>query len=349
MHRTRSKGWTGIVAALALAICAAAGSGAEDAAAGLHGARDRPDQGLRRRRSTRPIRTSSVKWVRDSTGVITAKLLAEKANPQADVVIGVSASSLAVFDNEGHARCRTRRRASTRYRRSTATRRIRRPGSAWTSAARRICFNTVEAQKHGPAEAGDVEGPDQARLQGPDRDAESGVVGHRLSSTSPAGSRCGARPTRWKYMDALHENIAQYTHSGSQAVPPGRRRRVSDRRLVRVPRGHHQEIRRADRHHLPERRPGLGPRGVGIMKGTKKLDAAKKLDGLDRSTPEAMALYAKNFAVARACRASQSRSSSSLPTTRSAWSRTTSPGRRRTATRSSPSGPSATTPSRKPK
>jgi len=28
-----------------------------------------------------------LKWVRDSTGVITAKLLAEKANPQADVVM----------------------------------------------------------------------------------------------------------------------------------------------------------------------------------------------------------------------------------------------------------------------
>ena len=42
-----------------------------------------------------------IKWVRDSTGVITAKLLAEKANPQADMVIGTSASSMAVFANEG--------------------------------------------------------------------------------------------------------------------------------------------------------------------------------------------------------------------------------------------------------
>src|SRR5512143_1333493 len=42
-----------------------------------------------------------IKWVRDSTGVITAKLLAEKANPQADLVVGTSASSLAVFANEG--------------------------------------------------------------------------------------------------------------------------------------------------------------------------------------------------------------------------------------------------------
>jgi iron(III) transport system substrate-binding protein len=39
--------------------------------------------------------------VRDSTGVITAKLLAEKANPQADMVVGTSASSMAVFANEG--------------------------------------------------------------------------------------------------------------------------------------------------------------------------------------------------------------------------------------------------------
>jgi iron(III) transport system substrate-binding protein len=42
-----------------------------------------------------------IKWVRDSTGVITAKLLAEKANPQADMVVGTSASSMAVFANEG--------------------------------------------------------------------------------------------------------------------------------------------------------------------------------------------------------------------------------------------------------
>src|SRR5262245_55369579 len=42
----------------------------------------------------------TIKWVRDSTGVITAKLLAEKANPQADVVMGVAASSLAILNSE---------------------------------------------------------------------------------------------------------------------------------------------------------------------------------------------------------------------------------------------------------
>lgn len=36
--------------------------------------------------------------VRDSTGVITAKLLAEKDNPQADIVWGLAATSLLVLD-----------------------------------------------------------------------------------------------------------------------------------------------------------------------------------------------------------------------------------------------------------
>ncbi|MDQ6621131.1 MAG: extracellular solute-binding protein, partial [Pseudomonadota bacterium] len=42
-----------------------------------------------------------ITWVRDSTGIITAKLLAEKSNPRADVVMGVAATSMAIFDQEG--------------------------------------------------------------------------------------------------------------------------------------------------------------------------------------------------------------------------------------------------------
>ena len=42
-----------------------------------------------------------VNITRDSTGVITAKLLAEKDNPQADVVWGLSAASLLVLKSEG--------------------------------------------------------------------------------------------------------------------------------------------------------------------------------------------------------------------------------------------------------
>lgn len=41
-----------------------------------------------------------VKWVRDSTGVITAKLLAEQKNPQADVVMGLALTSLLVMEKK---------------------------------------------------------------------------------------------------------------------------------------------------------------------------------------------------------------------------------------------------------
>ena len=42
-----------------------------------------------------------IKWVRDSTGIITAKLLAEKNNPQADVIWGLAATSLLLMKAEG--------------------------------------------------------------------------------------------------------------------------------------------------------------------------------------------------------------------------------------------------------
>jgi len=42
-----------------------------------------------------------INWVRDSTGVVTAKLLAEKDNPQADVVWGLAATSLLILKTEG--------------------------------------------------------------------------------------------------------------------------------------------------------------------------------------------------------------------------------------------------------
>src|SRR5215212_10605053 len=44
---------------------------------------------------------ADVTWVRDSTGVITARFLAEKDNPRADMVMGLAASSLLMFEKAG--------------------------------------------------------------------------------------------------------------------------------------------------------------------------------------------------------------------------------------------------------
>ena len=42
-----------------------------------------------------------IRWVRDSTGIVTAKLLAEKNNPRADVIWGLAATSLMLLQSEG--------------------------------------------------------------------------------------------------------------------------------------------------------------------------------------------------------------------------------------------------------
>ena len=44
---------------------------------------------------------ADIEWVRDSTGVITARFLAEKDNPKADIVMGLAASSLLLFKKAG--------------------------------------------------------------------------------------------------------------------------------------------------------------------------------------------------------------------------------------------------------
>src|SRR6185369_16752856 len=45
--------------------------------------------------------TIEIAWVRDSTGVVTAKLIAEKDNPRADVIWGLAASSIGLFSTMG--------------------------------------------------------------------------------------------------------------------------------------------------------------------------------------------------------------------------------------------------------
>ena len=87
-----------------------------------------------------------INWVRDSTGVITAKLLAEKNNPQADVVWGLAREHRCCCSTRGHARAYAPPGVDKLDRRFS-TPPTRRPGSAWTPGSRSICFNTVEARE----------------------------------------------------------------------------------------------------------------------------------------------------------------------------------------------------------
>lgn len=87
-----------------------------------------------------------IKWVRDSTGIITAKLLAEKANPQADVVWGLAATSLKLLADQGYFQPYAPKGVETidpQY-----VDKAKPPQwvgqRAWVAS---LCFNTVEAEK----------------------------------------------------------------------------------------------------------------------------------------------------------------------------------------------------------
>ena len=239
-----------------------------------------------------------LKWVRDSTGVITAKLLAEKANPQADVVMGVAASSLALLDSNGmlvgYAPINLDAIMST-YRDK------KNPPHWWGMDVwgATVCFNTVEAKKKGipkPETWKDLAKPvykGQIVMPNP---ASSGTGYFDVTAWLTLWGDDNGKGGGWKYMDALHENIAQYTHSGSKPCNMA----AAGEYVVGISfeyRGNSNKAKGAPIDLVfPKEGLGWDLEAFGIMKATQKLDAAKKLADW-ASSKDAMQLYGKNFAI----------------------------------------------------
>ncbi len=100
----------------------------------------------------------------------------------------------------------------------------------------------------------------------------------------------------WKYMDGLHENIAQYTHSGSKPC----RQAGAGEFVVGISfdfRGNDVKQKGAPVELVfPKEGLGWDIEAAGIMKTTKKMAAAKKLmDWV--ATKDANEHFAKNFAL----------------------------------------------------
>src|SRR3954447_9769872 len=85
-------------------------------------------------------------WVRDSTGVITARFLAEKDNPRADVVLGLAVTSLIAFEKMGLMETYEPKGAD----KLKAEYRDGKPPYTWTGMDAYlsvVCFNTAEGGK----------------------------------------------------------------------------------------------------------------------------------------------------------------------------------------------------------
>jgi iron(III) transport system substrate-binding protein len=233
-------------------------------------------------------------WVRDSTGVITAKLIAEKANPRADVVMGVAATSMAIFDAEGM----LVPYAPKGLERIAAQYRDPKNPPAWVGMdvwGATICFNTVEAQKR------NIPKPETWR------DLTKPAYKGQVVMPHPASSGTGffdvtawlqmfGEADGWKYMDGLHENIAQYMHSGSRPCAAA----ANGEYVVGISFEYRANREKAQGKPIdlvfPKEGLGWDLEASGIHRGTKHMQAAQRLmDWL--ASDAAMALFANNFAI----------------------------------------------------
>ncbi|HAS83042.1 MAG TPA: putative 2-aminoethylphosphonate ABC transporter substrate-binding protein [Verrucomicrobia bacterium] len=155
-----------------------------------------------------------VNIIRDSTGIITARLLAERQNPVADVVWGTAATSLLVCEELGMLAPYNPK--GIEKVRPTMKDAVNTPVhwvgiKAWVTG---IVGNTIEMQARKmtmPRSFADLIKPEYRGALVMPNPASSGTGFLTVSAILQLmGEEKG-----WAYMDKLHENMALYTHSGS--------------------------------------------------------------------------------------------------------------------------------------
>ena len=235
-----------------------------------------------------------IKWTRDSTGIVTAKLLAEKNNPQADIIWGLAATSLLLFKSEGMLQPYKPKGVEKLDKRMVD--KTDPPYwvgmDAWVAS---ICYNLVEGKKHNlpvPSSWKDLTNPVYKGYVAMPNPNSSGTGFLDVSSwLQMFGEDDG-----WKFMDALHQNINHYTHSGSKPC----KQAASGEVAIGVSfafRGAKSKAQGAPiLIIIPEEGIGWDMEATAIIKGTKKLKAAQTL--MDWSISEkANRMYNEGYAV----------------------------------------------------
>ncbi len=155
----------------------------------------------------------TINWVRDSTGVITAKLLAERDNPQADVIWGLAATSLLLMKGEGMLEAYAPAGVDQLDPKfvDSSNPPYWTGMDAWVAA---VCYNTVEGAANNvpaPTSWADLTDPVYAGQIIMPNPNSSGTGFLDVSSWLQMFGEDGG----WEFMDGLHANISRYTHSGS--------------------------------------------------------------------------------------------------------------------------------------
>ena len=156
----------------------------------------------------------TVNIVRESTGIITARLLAEKDNPQADVVWGTAASSMMVLDDQDGLKAYAPEGVDRILPEFKSDKEV--PTwvgiDAWETA---FVVNTEEAEKLGLPEVRSYEDLLDPAFKGHIVMSNPNSSGTGFLTVSAVLQLMGEEGG-WDYLDKLDENIAMYTHSGSK-------------------------------------------------------------------------------------------------------------------------------------
>jgi iron(III) transport system substrate-binding protein len=220
-------------------------------------------------------RDVEIVWMRDSTGVVTAKILAEQNAQRGDAIWGLAVTSTMLLKERGLLEPYAPKNLAAL---KPSFRDPADPPSyvgmeGWVAA---VCFNTVEGQKLGlpkPQSWFDLHDPKfKGKITMP-HPASSGTGYFHVS----AWIQTFGEEKAWAFMDKLHDNIAMYVHSGAQ---PCRLTGAGE-----FPIGISAEISAAEVRHKGAPVEGLLMKEGGgwemdtaaILKGTKNLEAARRL------------------------------------------------------------------------
>jgi len=234
-----------------------------------------------------------VNVVRESTGTMAAKMMAEKDNTQADFLFEMAATVALSMESEGMFAEYTPAGMDSidpRYVDKKAP--VTWVGNyGWAGC---ICWNHIEAEKHGLPKP-----TTWAELADP-------IYKGHISMPNPASSGTGfldvsswmqiwGEEKAWEFMDALHDNVGIYTHSGSKPCKqagagefavgiswPGRAIKI-------IKAGAPIDMI------IPEEGIGWEMQVVAIMEGTDNLPDAKRL--MDWTLGDGMKLFGERQSI----------------------------------------------------